>query len=247
MADENSVLVAIMNNTRDFKLARDARWYRIPVEKATKWGKHHWPPSWLAFYQTQVFGDEAYSVRYYAHVHEIRPLKRRDLLPSEPEDQKSDNLYYKMILSPLQVLPRPIISLRPRRITFIPTTWQKLWSAEEINGLWDESPLEDHLWAELKRRQISAERQEFITFKRRRYALDFALYCAKGNLNVETDGDSWHSDLTRIAEDNRRDNALETQGWRLLRFNTMQVREQLNDYCLPTIMEVVSDLGGPLE
>ena len=127
MADENSVLVAVMNNARDLKLAREAHWYRIPVEKAVKWGGHHWPPRWLAFYQTRVFGDEAYSVRYYAHVHEIDVVKRRDLFPEEDNDKKSDDLYYQLILSPLQALPRPIVSLRLRRITFIPTTWQKLW------------------------------------------------------------------------------------------------------------------------
>ena len=56
MADENSVLVVVMNNKPDFAIARDERWYRIPVEKATKWGKQHWPPCWVAFYQTQVLG-----------------------------------------------------------------------------------------------------------------------------------------------------------------------------------------------
>ncbi|MEO6457685.1 MAG: DUF559 domain-containing protein [Chloroflexia bacterium] len=244
MADENSVLVAVMNNARDWKLAREDHWYRIPVDKAVKWGRHHWPPRWLAFYQTRVFGDEAYSVRYYAHVHEIHVMKRRDLFPEEDNDKKSDDLYYKLLLSPLQVLGCPIKSLRLRRITFIPTTWHKFRSAEEVNDLWDESPLEDNLWAELKRRHISAERQEFIRLKRQQCALDFTLYCAEGKLNVETDGDHWHSDPKRIAADNRRDNALQTQGWRLLRCNTIQVREQLNDYCLPTIIEVIDDLGG---
>ena len=96
----------------------------------------------------------------------------------------------------------------------------------------------------MKRRRIRAERQEFIKLKRQHHALDFTLYCADGKLNVETDGDHWHSDPKRIAQDNKRDNALQTQGWRLLRFNTIQVREQLNDYCLPTIIEVIDDLGG---
>lgn len=92
--------------------------------------------------------------------------------------------------------------------------------------------------------RLSAERQEFITLKRKRHALDFTLYCNRGKLNVETDGDRWHSDPKRIAEDNRRDNALETEGWRLLRFNTMQIREEMAGYCLPTILDVVTDLGG---
>lgn len=244
MADENSVLVAIMNNKRDFALAREAHWYRIPVEKAHKWGKHHWPPRWLAFYQTKAFGDEAHSIRYYARIHDVSQAKRHELFPDEAPGKKSDNVYYQLLLTPLQILSRPIPSARLRRITFIATTWQKFRSAEEVNDLWDESPLEDDLWAELKRKQLRAERQEYIRLKRQLYALDFALYCVGGKLNVETDGDRWHSDPKRIAADNRRDNALETEGWRLLRFNTVQVREELSDYCLPTIMEIVNDLGG---
>ena len=244
MSREDSVLVAIMNYARDFRLARDEHWYRIPVDKAQKWGKHHWPPRWIAFYQTRIFKDEAYSVRYFACVREIREVQRRQLFPDEVDDKKADGWYYQLILSPLQVRPQPIQSLRFRPITFIPTTWQKFWSAEEINDLWDESPLEDHLWAEMKRLRLSAERQEFITLKRKRHALDFTLYCNRGKLNVETDGDRWHSDPKRIAEDNRRDNALETEGWRLLRFNTMQIRDEMAGYCLPTILDVVTDLGG---
>src|SRR6266566_5025091 len=105
MSTEDSVLVAIMNNQRDFKLARDEHWYRIPVDKAHKWGKHHWPPRWLAFYQTQVFGDEAFSVRYFAHVHDVRRVQRRQLFLNETNDRKAEGWYYQLIISPLQTLP----------------------------------------------------------------------------------------------------------------------------------------------
>ena len=164
MSSEESLLVAIMNDARDFELARDDHWYRIPVDNAVKWGKHHWPPRWLAFYQTASEGGSLL-VRYYAHVHEVREVQRRQLFPDELDDKKADNSYYQLILSPLQILPRPIPSLRFRRVTFIPTTWRKFRAAAEINDLWDESPLEDRLWTELKRMRMSAERQEFVTLK----------------------------------------------------------------------------------
>jgi hypothetical protein len=44
--------------------------------------------------------------------------------------------------------------------------------------------------------------------------------------------------------DNLRDNDLETAGWKLLRFNTRQIHEQMAEYCLPTIVENVNKLGG---
>jgi very-short-patch-repair endonuclease len=238
------VLVAILNNLLDFAVARDEHWYRIPVSSARRFLKDRWPPDWLAFYQTKVFGDEAYAVNYYAQVLEVRKAYRWQLFPDEPRDEKSQRFYYQLILGPLKRLPKSIVSRRWRRIIFIPTTWQKFVSAVEINDLYDESPLEDRLWAELKRLKISAERQFFIEVNNRFYALDFALFCALGDLDVETDGDTWHSDPARIPEDNRRDNDLETAGWSLLRFNGAQIRERIEEYCLPTIVEKVNNLGG---
>jgi very-short-patch-repair endonuclease len=238
------VLVAIMNQPLDFMIARDEHWYRIPVVSARKWLMPRWPPDWLAFYQTKVFGDEAYAVNYYARVLDIRRVFRWQLFPDEPHTGKGLREYFRLALSPLERLARPIVSRRLRRVTFIGTTWQKLVMAEELNDLWDESPLEDRLWAEFKRRNIDAERQEYVQVREEWYALDFALYCASGKIDVETDGDSWHVGREHAPRDNRRDNGLETHGWRVLRFNTLQVREQMADYCLPTITEMIEKLGG---
>jgi len=55
------VLVAILNNVRDFKIARDSHWYRIPLGSVEKWLTRSWSPRWLAFYQTKVFGRESHA------------------------------------------------------------------------------------------------------------------------------------------------------------------------------------------
>lgn len=44
-----NVLVTIMNNPRDFEIARDSHWYRIPKDSVDKWLVKSWPPEWLAF------------------------------------------------------------------------------------------------------------------------------------------------------------------------------------------------------
>ncbi len=229
MSIRGELLVAIINDREDFALARDQHWYRIPVSSVDKWLKNRWPPQWLAFYQTKVFGDEAFSINYYAQVLDVRQVYRRQLFPDRPRDEKANRRYYQLILGPLQKLPQPIFSRRLRRIVFIPTTWQKFAGALEINDLYDESPLEDRLWAELKRLRISAERQEFVQVKERSYALDFAIYCSSGNLNLETDGDTWHSSPERIQQDNLRDNDLTTAGWEHLRFNTYTSLFKINE------------------
>lgn len=244
MTTRGEVLVAILNNLLDFAVARDQHWYRIPVSSVHKWLRGRWPPQWLAFYQTKAFGDEAHAVNYYARVLDVRQRTRWQLFPDQPRDEKSQRSYYQLILEPLRRLYKPILSRRWRRIVFIPTTWEKFSQAAEINDLYDESPLEDRLWAALKRQHIPAERQEFVQVKDRSYALDFAIYCATGKIDVETDGDTWHADPERIPQDNLRDNDLETAGWRVLRFNTPHIREQMDEYCLPTVAENINRLGG---
>jgi very-short-patch-repair endonuclease len=244
MNRRGEVLVAIMNNLLDMAVARDRHWYRIPVHSVESLLKECWPPEWLAFYQTKVFGDEAFAVNYYAQVLDPLQVYRWQLFPSDPQDEKGLQRYYKLILAPLKRLPKSILSRRRRRIVFISTTMEKFTTATEINDLYAESPLEDRLWAEFKRLNISAERQEFVQVKKQLYALDFAIYCATGNIDVETDGDTWHSTREQRKTDIIRDNALKTVGWRTLHFGTSEIKERMEEYCVPTIVENIRRLGG---
>ncbi len=239
------VLVAVLNNKEDFRIAREEGWYRIPVNSAQRWLRDCWPPRWLAFYQTKVFEAEAYAINYYASVRDIRTVARLTLFPDMPRNHpKANRQYYQLLLGPLKPLPWPIVSRRLRRIVFIPTTYEKFTRAVEINDLWEESPLEDRLWAIFKRTQIRAERQYPLQVGDRTYFLDFAIFCNKGKIDVETDGDTWHSVLERIPLDNQRDNDLATKGWQVLRFNTRQITESPVEYCVSTVMSTINHLGG---
>ena len=241
--NRGEVLVAIINNSSDFAIVHDQHWYRIPISSVGKSLKKRWPPQWLAFYLTKVFGHERHAVNYYARVVDIHEVYRWELFQDNPPE-KRDRRYYRLFLQPLQRLPKPILSRRFRRISFIPTTWHKFINAVEINDLYDESPLEDRLWAEFKRLQIMAERQELIEAKEHNYFLDFAIYCARGKIDIETDGDYWHANPERAAEDYGRDNNITTAGWKVLRFNGKQIRERMQEHCLPTIKENINQLGG---
>jgi very-short-patch-repair endonuclease len=241
----DKVLVAILPNLLDLTIAREQHWYRIPVSSVKKLLKGRWPPNWLAFYQPKVFQAERYSVRYYARVLETRKVFRWELFPEEPPNKKTNRQYYQLMLSPLEELPEPIFARRLRRIVFIPTTWKKLINAVEINDLFDESPLEDRLWAKLKRLKMQVERQFFVPVGRRKgYFLDFAVFCNAGKLDVETDGDTWHIGRASASEDNERDNELTSRGWDILRFRGQRIQEEMNDYCIPKIVETVNRLGG---
>jgi very-short-patch-repair endonuclease len=245
--DEGEVLVAILRDPADFQIACERHWYRIPIASVRKWLRKRWPPDWIAFYHPRIFGESAFSIHYYARVLDVRQVTRATLFPEEAAGPKSDIVYCQVVLDKLERLPRPIASRRRRRIVFIPTTWKKLIAAAEVNDLYDESPLEDLLYAEFTRIRMPVERQEYVKISDREYFLDFAVYCVNGELNIEADGDLWHANPGRAPLDNLRDNDLETAGWRLLRFNGAQVREEMAEYCLPTITQSVNNLGGIAE
>lgn len=244
IAPRGEILVAIMNDLHDWHYVWDELWYRIPVHSVEQMLKRRWPPKWLAFYQTKVFGEEAYSVRYYSRVVDIHRKYRRELFPNEPPNPKSNRLYYQLRLTPPEKLPRPIPSARWRRLIFIPTTWAKVFGADEVNDLYDESPLEDRLWAALKKFDLPIIRQEWVNIENKQYALDFAVYCANANLAIETDGDTWHHTPEQADKDNIRENDLKSNGWQILRFNTPRIMEEAETYCVPKVIDTINSLGG---
>ena len=76
------------------------------------------------------------------------------------------------------------------------------------------------------------------------YKLDFALFCEKGPLDLETDGDAGHVGPESSDRDNVRDNDLKASGWQVMRFTGRQIREQMADYCIPKITKVINQLDG---
>ncbi len=243
MPRHGEVLVAIIDDVLDFSILRSEQWYRIPVKSVEKWLKDCFPPVWIAFYQTKIFGEEGNSVNYVAQVKNIQKVPRHKLFPKEPKDYKSSQMYYKVVIGDLQRHPRPIISLKKRRIHFIPTTIEKFRTADEINDLFDESPLEDLLWAELKKAGIPAERQLFIDIGENRYALDFAIECKDGKIDVETDGNFHHTNPEDVQRDKHRQNDLVTKKWGFLRFTTEDIQERM-PYCIDKINQTIDGYGG---
>ena len=143
-----TVLVAIMNNPRDFDIARDQHWYRIPVRRAPKRGVD---APILAFYQTKAFGEEKWSINYYAHTTRWEIVPRVQLLPEEARHPRADELYHKVHLGELRRLPCPIVSRKWRRIAFIVTHWGRLEQAREISELLHGSIWEQRLWRALRK------------------------------------------------------------------------------------------------
>ena len=235
------VLVALMNHKRDLAIAREQHWYRIPVRSAPQMLE----AARIAVYQTQVYGDEKWSIRYWAEVKGREVVKGYQLLPEENDPPHANREYYKFELGELQQLATPIISRRGRRLTFLPTTLHKFQHAQEINDLFQGSPLEDNLWAALKQEQIDAERQLSLVLDRVRYHLDFALFCQRGQIDVECNSENEDPTPEQIDAADARDDALARHGWSVLRFTGRAIRDAL-PACLGLVRQIINRQGGLL-
>jgi very-short-patch-repair endonuclease len=239
--NRGEMLLAIFKYKYSLTYLQEDGWYHIPVDRAPKSFKS---TKWLCFYQGKAFAKEAYRVQYYGEIEDYDVVPYRELFPNRFESEKSDWLYYKVYLKELKRLPEPILSFRPRRLSFVPTTWEKFESATQINDLFNDSPLEDILWQELKTLDMKAERQWMLPVKKQNYYLDFALFCNDGFIDIETDGDYWHIHKDRAARDNVRNNAMVPMGWDVLRFNGHQIHEEMQSYCIQEIQRSINKLDG---
>ncbi|MDY6877492.1 MAG: hypothetical protein SWK90_15005 [Chloroflexota bacterium] len=173
------VLVAIMNNRRDFEIARDNGWYRIPQKHAPRSTTE---AAALAFYFTQAFGDEKWSIRWYGAVRGHELVRRRDLFPKEPDHPRANDPYYKLQLGPLMQLELAIHSLRWRRITFIETSWDRFTAAEEINDLYASGA--DGLYVTLKDEGFWPEREFELREGGVEYTVGLAIPCREGTVAI---------------------------------------------------------------
>ena len=241
---DTDVLVVLAKDPNDFHLAQTQQWYRIPVSTRQPASLRQRQVRYLAFYFPKSFKDQKYSVRYYAAVTGVAVVPRQELFPGEAPSSRSGQLYHKISLGPLHELPRPIASLRGRRLLFVPTTWAKLMQAEEVNDLFHDSPLEDVFWQELKRQNLPAERQYLLTTNGRNWICDFVFFCANGTVDVECDGDTYHMHPEAVRYDKARNNEIAAGAdWDVLRFTTRNITDEM-PYTMHLVKQKIDRLGG---
>lgn len=181
MYPEDRVLVAYVPQPSDFDIVRREGWYRIPQRFAPK-GLH---AEYLAFYFGSKFGEEKWAIHYFARRAGDELVRRRDLLPDQPNHPHADDIYFKVQLEELQRLAQPIVSLRWRRVTFVHTTWDRFRDAAEINDLFIEGgPYVDRLYATLKERGIRADRNYHVDDEATDYVVALSVPTRAGRVNV---------------------------------------------------------------
>lgn len=236
---KHDMLVCVLKYRIDMSILKDQLWYRIPVKSAPENLNEF---KFLSFYQTKIFENENWMIKYYGPIKSITTLKRKQLFPHEPRNEKSEEKYHKIELYELLTLQKPIVSKRWRLIVFIRTTFDKFKRAEEINDLFHDSPLEDKLWKEIKKNQLVAERQFFQARGRKKYFLDFAMFCQRRKLDIECDGKSHRSTNELIMRDQNRDKDLTKLGWEILRYDSGKLRDV--SLCVNEISETANRYGG---
>lgn len=238
----NNVLIALMNNASDFKIVKENGWYRIPVKSAPTNIKDN-SARIIAFYHTKEFKKEKYSIKWYGEIKRTLIVKREQLFPSEAINSKSGKEYFKIEIGALKELSIPIISMRPRRILFIPTTSEKFFSVKEVNFLFNNSCLENIFWNALLIKNILAERQYYVKVEKKSFYLDFALFCKGRNINIEIDGDAFHMKENAVRKDKSRNNLLESIGWSVLRFTSKDIKYNLQN-SIDLVLETANNYGG---
>lgn len=241
---KESVLVALVKDKNDHAILHEQRWYRIPVDKAPVVVRNR-AVRYVGFYLPSVFGkDQRWKVHHYGKVRQVSEVSRQELFPEEPSgSRKADTRYYKIEMEALLPLEHPIVSTKGHRLLFVPTTEQKFFHARNVNHLFNASPLEDILFDHLERLSIPSERQWLIEMKKRKYCLDFAIFCKNKPINIECDGDGFHLAPDQVKYDKMRNNELTSQGWSVLRFHTDLILHGMEGV-IEKIADTINQNGG---
>lgn len=142
------ILIAVMNNPRDFEIAKMLGWYRIPLRSSPK----IIAVDYLGFYFTKAFDEYKWQIRFIAPIlgHEL--TTRSELLLDEIDHPSSHQEYYKIQIGPLIELSKPIQSHSWRRISFLYTTGEHFINADDMNELVLTSEERPIIWQALRER-----------------------------------------------------------------------------------------------
>lgn len=238
LAKEKIVLVGVLKNKRDLDLIFSERRYRIPAAQAPKQ-----PFQYLAFYQPALFGRRGKCIRYYARVLRHQIVARREVLPQELSHPRAGEKYLWFRLGKIKILQRPIKNTAPRRISFGFSTLSRLLKSRNILELYNVAPTEEIIGKSLRRAGIKAIAQYPISNGKKRYRLDFAVFCRQGSIAVECDNKKAHSGPRQREKDKIKNAFLKRRDWIVIRLSEKDIVSDLSG-CLAKIKKAIQKLGG---
>lgn len=237
-ANKDIVLVGVLKNKRDLRILLTERWYRIPVAHAPRR-----PFQYLAFYQPAIFGWQGKCIRYYARVVRRQITRRTNLLPTELHHPRAQDRYFRIGVGSIKQLHAPIKNITRRRISFGFTTLHRLLTAKEILQLYNVAPTEQIIARALQRVQIKATAQCGVGHGKKRYRLDFAVFCRDGAIAIECDNKKAHAGRLQRRHDRRIDIFLKRLGWAVIRLPERDIVSDLHG-CIRRIKKAIRKFHG---
>lgn len=233
------MLVGVLKSQKDLNILLRDNWYRIPLANTPKRKFDY-----IAFYQPLQFGKRGKSIHYYAKVLSLKRKKRLELLPEEKDHPKSRDIYIKINLGKIIPLSRPIKNIIPRRINFGFTSFDRLMTAKDILELYSIAPTEQIIEKGLKKEGIKPKAQFYVlASKKKRYRLDFAIFCKDGKIAIECDNKKAHNIKSQQKKDQAKDKILKALGWKIMRFSEDEILFELTG-CIEKIQKQIHLLGG---
>ena len=232
------VLIGVLKNKSDLDILLSENWYRIPVKYSPKRRFNY-----LAFYQPALFGRQGKRIRYYACVLDYQIIKRSDLLPDESRHFKACDYYLRIQVGKIKKLPCPIRNITPRRVSFGFTTLNHLLKSKNILQLYNVAPIEEILEHGLRQAGIKTIAQHYVLSGKKRYCLDFAVFCQQGSIAIECDNKKAHSGLVQREKDKIKNAFLRKRGWIVIRLPEEEIVSDLRG-CVVRIKKAVQKLGG---
>lgn len=221
MYPEDRVLVGVINRRADLEYVRHSHWYRIPHGQAT----HGIHAEYLAFFLSRAFGSQNSAIHYYARRTGHELVRRRDLLPDEPDHPRADGLYYKIQLGELRDRVPPILNPSRRPVVFIYTTWDRFVAAQSIEELYSTADaFVDRVFYALRGAGITADRHWEVEKSTDDGGAQLRIPCELGNVVATT------------ARPNRSDRVV----------MPVQMSVEAIQTVIAEIRERIAALGGPL-
>ncbi len=173
----------------------------------------------IAFYQgAGTSAGLAGAIEYVAPIKGKERLFRRDILPTEPGHPHADDSYIVLRLGRRRRLPRPIVSARPRRFTFLRTTRRRIRHAATLSDLIVGTPEEERLWKRLKESSGVVKEAEM----ERRWLV------RAGDTTMEVSIALFHgNDRVALVRDGADEAWMRGAGWRVVSFSPVTADDQV--------------------
>lgn len=223
---QRDCLVAVVTSDADLARFVDGGLYRIPDRSIGRLLSHASlaQTKRVALYQTGSITDGLPSVvELHGAVERVTIEQRRRIIPEEADHPSADESYHVVRVASVQRLEVPLMSHRPRRITFVRSTTERLLHARDINDLFIGTRAEEALWPSL--RELGAERRCFMNVSDHVMEVDFAIVNNDRAIGIVCSDDDYVPDAP-------------AGDWSVMRFSNASIEGDLPG-CLQQILDVI--------